>query len=428
MNKNILSLIFSIQILLVFPQQGKACTVFSAAQGDVILAAANKDWDNINTRILFLPASDGKYGRVYFGYQVSQGFQNSGGMNDQGLWYDGASLPERTDIKNHYNKPTVKGELCEKALEECASVDEVIQMYTKYYSPHWQGHSMWADKYGNSVIIEYGEKDVVFIRKHSDYQVMTNFYILDSTNIRWYNCHRFHTAEYMLENSGDISIDLFQSTLDAVHAEGLMPTVYSNIYDLKNGEIYVFNFHNYNEFVKLNLEEQFKKGEQYLKLPELFNEVKLRSPISGEIVNSSSVTFEWDGDADNYLLYYSTNPNFTDCEPIVIEANQLIKYADMRLFSILLIILLIGSLGLSKRKTTAVILCLATVCLFVSCDIPTISSPYSPSEIKHSQTVENLQPNTLYYWKVVTIIENSINSESTVQTFFTKNGVIEKSG
>ena len=67
----------------------------------------------------------------------------------------------------------------------------------------------------------------------------------------------------MLENSGEISIDLFRSTLDVVHAEGLMPTVYSNIYDLKNGEIYVFNFHNYNEVVKLNLEEQFKKQKVY---------------------------------------------------------------------------------------------------------------------------------------------------------------------
>ncbi len=387
----------------------------------MVLAAANKDWDNINTRIFFMPSSEGKYGRVYFGYQVSQGFQNSGGMNDQGLWYDGASLPERSDIENHYNKPTIKGELCEKALEECATVEEVIEMYTKYYSPHWQGHSMWADKYGNSVIIEYGERDVVFIQKHSDYQVMTNFYILDSTNARWYNCYRFNTAEYMLKNTDEISIDLFRSTLDAVHAEGMMTTVYSNIYDLKNGEIYVFNFHNYNEFVKLNLEEQFKKGEQYLKLPQLFNEVNLCSPISGETVNSSSVNFEWNGDADNYLLYYSTNPNFTDCEPITIRTNQLTKYADMSFISILLIIFLIGSVGIRKRNITAVIICLAMVCLFFSCDIAALTSPYSPSEIKHSQTVENLQPNTLYYWKVVTTVENGINSESTVQTFITEN-------
>ena len=419
MKKNILFLLISL-ITFALNIPSKACTVFSAAQGDVILAATNKDWDNINTRILFLPASEGKYGRVYFGYQIPPGFQNSGGMNDHGLWYDGASLPERCDIKNHYNKPTVKGELCEKALEECASVDEVIAMYEKYFTPHWQGHSMWADKYGNSVIIEYGEKDIVFIRKNSNYQVMTNFYILDSTNARWYNSYSFKTAYYMLKNSNEISLDLFRSTLDAVHAEGLMPTVYSNVYDLKNGEIYVFNFHNYNEAVKLNLKEQFKKGEQYLKLPQLFNGVKLRSPISGEIVTSPSVNFVWNGDANNYLLYYSINSSFTDCEPIAIGSNQLTKQANMSFFSLFLIMLLLGSFGLRKRKTIAVIICLVTVCLFYSCDIPTITSPYSPSKIKHSHTVENLQSNTLYYWKVVAIVENGINSESNVQTFITE--------
>ncbi len=51
-----------------------ACTVISAAEGDVILGGTNKDWHNIDTRIKVIPASEGKYGRIYFGYQVSQGF------------------------------------------------------------------------------------------------------------------------------------------------------------------------------------------------------------------------------------------------------------------------------------------------------------------------------------------------------------------
>ena len=138
------SIIFSIRVfflIIIFlnlPHTSNACTVFSAASNGNVLAATNKDCENLETRILFLPSADGKYGRVYFGYQVSGGFQNVGGMNDQGLWYDGASLPERSDIKNHYDKPTIKGELCEKALEECASVDEIIAMYETYFSPYWQ--------------------------------------------------------------------------------------------------------------------------------------------------------------------------------------------------------------------------------------------------------------------------------------------------
>ena len=71
---------------------------------------------------------------------------------------DIASLPNCSDIKNYNNKPVIQGELCEKALEECSAVEEVITLYKYYYTPHWQGHSMWADKNGNSVIFELGKK------------------------------------------------------------------------------------------------------------------------------------------------------------------------------------------------------------------------------------------------------------------------------
>ncbi|MHA1776386.1 MAG: hypothetical protein ACTSWC_06400, partial [Promethearchaeota archaeon] len=82
MRNNILSsiLVFLVLMFLNPLHNAKACTVFSAANNGNTLAATNKDCENIETRILFLPSSDGKYGRVYFGYQVTDGFQNVGGM------------------------------------------------------------------------------------------------------------------------------------------------------------------------------------------------------------------------------------------------------------------------------------------------------------------------------------------------------------
>ena len=49
----------------------------------------------------------------------------------------------------------------------------------------------------------------------------------------------------------------------------------------------------------------------------------------------------------------------------------------------------------------------------------TVSSPFEPSTIEHHQNVENLQPGTLYYWKIVAIGTEGINSESIVQKFKT---------
>jgi hypothetical protein len=48
-----------------------------------------------------------------------------------------------------------------------------------------------------------------------------------------------------------------------------------------------------------------------------------------------------------------------------------------------------------------------------------VSAPFTPSTIEHHQTVENLQPGTLYYWKVVAIGSKGINSESIVYKFRT---------
>jgi hypothetical protein len=56
----------------------RACSVFNMSRIDKVLAATNKDWKNRETRILFLPAGNGRYGRVYFGYQLEEGFQNVG--------------------------------------------------------------------------------------------------------------------------------------------------------------------------------------------------------------------------------------------------------------------------------------------------------------------------------------------------------------
>jgi hypothetical protein len=409
-------------IMFVMNEHVSACTVYSAARGEKILAAKNMDWDNLDTRIFFIPPSAGKYGRVYVGVEVPEGFCNTSGMNDQGLWYAGASLPERTDVRNHYNKPRNQGELCERAMEECATVEEVIELYTEYWEPWWDGHSMFADRHGNSVVIEFGDKDVVFIRRRGDYQVMTNFYLADSSNARWYNCYRYQMADYKLKNSDEISIGLFRDIADAVHQEGLNPTILTTVHNLTSSEIYIYNFFNYDEVVRFNLQEELKKGEGYYALPELFSQVSLRAPALGEVVSASSVTFEWNGDAESYQLYCSTDPGFNDTVPLEVVDAPRLALDGLTLCTLPLGLLLIGGIWQRRRKLLALVAALILLSLVSVCDlIPLITSPYAPSIKEHRVTIENLQPATLYYWKVVALGPDGINSESMVQAFTTEN-------
>ena len=419
MKRIILTLLVLLQVIIVINKPLKACSVFSASNGEKVFGATNKDWNNTNTRILFIPSSDGKYGRVYIGYQIPEGFQNVGGMNDQGLWYDGASLPERSDVRNYFNKPTVKGELCEKALEECANVEEVIEMYENYYSPHWQGHSMWADKYGNSVVIEFGEKDVVFVLKQGDFQVMTNFYLSDPTNPRWINCYRYNAITHLLTDNNELSVELFTSALDAAHKEGITPTVFSNIYDLKNGEIYFYSFHNYNEYVKLNLAEELMKGDQYLKMPELFHGIKLRLPKTEQLVDFSQIRLEWYGDAETYEVFCSDNPEFTNCEPVEVLSSQITSMESSYIYSMFFGVLFISGIFIRNKKSIVVLLSLLMISGSISCCSKIFISPPSPSKVVTSLIVKDLKPDTQYYWKVIAIGDNGINSESPAQTFST---------
>lgn len=415
--KKMLPLIFGICSLISMPGNSmRACSVFTASGIDRIYAATNKDWNNEKTRIRFYAPSEGKYGRVYFGYQVSEGFQNVGGMNEHGLWYDGASLPFRSDIDNHFNKPRVKGELCEKALEECATVEEVIQLYTEFYTPHWQGHSMWADRQGNSVIIEYGEKDVVFLRKEQGYQVMTNFYLTDSTNLRWANCHRFKAITALLDNEEELSIELMTCALEASHKEGLTPTLYSNVYDLKNGDIYVYHFHYYGEFVRFNLAEELEKGDQYLELPSLFYGIKMKTPFPDQVLNGSDVCFKWSGGAADYEVRYSEDQGFNEYNSEKVsnplpDETQSLSYAPAG-------IILIIAWSFRKRRRQCMLF-LSLLLLLGSCSSCTklFISPQWPESMEFSACIKDLSPGRTYHWKIVSLVENRMSSESIAQTF-----------
>jgi hypothetical protein len=306
-------------------------------------------------------------------------------------------------------------------MEVCSTVNEVIEYFTTYYYPVWNGHHLFVDRNGNSVIIEFGERDVVFIRRRSDHQVMTNFPNADTLNSRWYNCYRYKTADRMLAGSQDISTDLFRSICNAVHQEGKSPTSLSTVYDVTNGNLYVYYFHNYEEVIVFNLYEELARGESYYKIPDYYNQMKLRFPINGESVNPSSVTFSWYGNAENYNLYYSTDPNFTNIESRKISADHYFEERSIFISAFFLSTFILGSIYIKRRNSIILMVGLFFLCINMSCQIDIVDPPFTTSTIEHRRTVDNLQPGTLYYWKVEAIGPEGINSETAVQTFKTNN-------
>ena len=245
----------------------RGCTIVMVANGKLVLAGNNEDWRNPKTKIWFIPASNGEHGRVCVGFDDMYA---QGGMNDQGLFIDANALGF-TGWKPDEGKPAFVGELVDVILAKCATVAEVITFCQKYnIADLANARFPIADGTGASMVVEYGQGQVQYLRKTGAYQIATNF-VMSNVKDGNYPCTRYRAADQMLRNAADISLDVVRAVLSATHQEGQYPTVYSNICDLRNGILYLYNFHNFEEVVGFRLETELQKGKKAYDIPSLFS-------------------------------------------------------------------------------------------------------------------------------------------------------------
>jgi hypothetical protein len=256
------SAVASILVICLAARTVEACTGFVLAKGNRVLAGNNEDYWNTNTRMWFVPAEEGTYGRVYFGFD--NGFPQ-GGMNDQGLFFDGFATAAKKVTKS-LDKPRFQGLLLDEAMSKCGTVQDVVELFQKY-NLAWLNKAMlfFADRTGDSVIIEGDE----FVRKSGAFQVVTNFYQSQITSGPK-PCERYEIAHRMLSDAEEPSIALCRQVLAATHAEGKAVTLYSNVYDLTKGVVYLYHFHNFENVVVIDVAKELEKGAHEVDIASLF--------------------------------------------------------------------------------------------------------------------------------------------------------------
>lgn len=239
------------------------CTIIMAARNGLVLAGNNEDRDHPETIVSFVPASEKYYGRIIFGYDDSP---IQGGMNDQGLFIDGNSLPS-TGWQPDPGKPTFRGIVMMVILGTCATCEDVRVFFEKYNFPVLEkARFPVADRSGASMVVEYGQGGTQFVTSHTWYQIATNF-VMSNVKDSNYPCSRYRTADKILSKANKLNLELIRKTLDET---GWSHTVYSNIYDLKKGIVYIYNRRNFDEVVVMDLAEELKKGQRRIDLPSMF--------------------------------------------------------------------------------------------------------------------------------------------------------------
>jgi hypothetical protein len=261
MRKQIIVIFVSIFILLQTNLFG--CTGFCISRDGLVFFGNNEDWKNPNTKMWYVPGENNKYGKVYFGFDD---FNPQGGMNDQGLCFDGFATEPKKVTKSLRKPEFMEGNFLDYIMSKCATVEEAIKVFNQY-NLNFMERAMFffADANGDAVIIEGDE----MIRKKGDYQVVTNF---RQSEVKGENitCQRYRIANQLFKERKGNSIELCKRVLAATHQEGQYPTVYSNIYDLKQRIVYLYHFHNYQNEIRIDLAEELKKGSRRIDLPSLF--------------------------------------------------------------------------------------------------------------------------------------------------------------
>lgn len=273
---------------IVNPSNSFACTIFKVTKAGRTFVGNNEDGTDGTTHLWFLPASKGKFGRVYF--TLSDKWPQ-GGMNDQGLFYDGTANPWKEVVKSS-DKTVYNGNLSEKILEECSNVFEAIALLKKYNLNYFRNGQMFlTDRFGNSAIVE-GD---TIIYSNTNYQIATNFYHSD-TELGGYPCHRYDITEAMVQNMSQLSMDAIRNILQAVHLDGYSFTQYSTIYELGNMKIQYFEDSDFSKYVEIDLKTELKEGERWFETKQFFqenpnkqvvmdNELNLQKPIKSYYEN-----------------------------------------------------------------------------------------------------------------------------------------------
>ncbi|KAB1230988.1 carcinine hydrolase/isopenicillin-N N-acyltransferase family protein [Chryseobacterium viscerum] len=224
----------------------KACTIFSCSRGGEVFAAANEDDTTPFTRIWYNPSTKDRYASVCFG---APDMQIAAAMNEHGLFFDYTAANydlSKLNLTNPY-----PGDIMWEVLGKCKTVKEAMVILKKYDYVS-SSKVLIADKEGNSIMVN--PKGIV--EKTGEFQVNANCNMINGK----LSCLRPEMATEMLSASKENNVEFLKKILDKTHQEGELNTLYSAIYDLKKGIIYVYLFHDYNTVYTIDLKSELKKG------------------------------------------------------------------------------------------------------------------------------------------------------------------------
>ncbi len=179
--------------LFGFLSRADACSVvyYIDKHTGKIFVVNNEDfWYDVDAYIRIIPASGKHLARLWYGWDNFA----QGGVNEAGLFFDGAVTPEQT-VPDGYGSP--KSNLGDEILRSCHTVEEALAFLEQKKIALTNAHMMIGDSTGNAVVLEWldGQKRIIPVSNNK--LIMTNFLLSDNSRGS-FPCHRYESIETKL--------------------------------------------------------------------------------------------------------------------------------------------------------------------------------------------------------------------------------------
>jgi predicted choloylglycine hydrolase len=245
------------------------CTILNVTGCGGTWVAANEDWSTDRFSLRVQPARGAEHGRVLLGVDDPERFPFSG-LNDQGLFFDLASVPVRR-LAPDPAKETHDNPIYVRMLASCSDVAEAVDFLARFnVSGLARHHVVVVDRSGSSAVIEGTPEGQVAIRKAGRYQLITNFR-LSTADAAARRCDRFAVADRMLREMGEPTLDALRSILGATRSTSPQyPTVHSTIVDLSHLRLHLYYKGDLDRGVVLDVGEALRRGRSQRRLSSLF--------------------------------------------------------------------------------------------------------------------------------------------------------------
>ncbi len=263
------------------------CTVVCVEVNGLLLVGNNEDGSpDFWTKVWFRVREEGRFGYMSFGF--ADGFVQ-GGMNEQGLtvaWVAGYA----SDWKTSSERLDYPGNLSQKILMECSTVDEAISVYERFNQPDFlYARTMLADRSGRSAILLWDEGAIRILPRRGRYQVLGI---------------GVPVVESRMRKGPPPTVDGLMSVMTGSAQKGEATTLFSVVYDLRKGEATVFNIwrrpsnlferifgsRRSREAVVLNLGQELRKGNHFYDIPFLQDQLDQPPRLDGPTLRAVEIS------------------------------------------------------------------------------------------------------------------------------------------